>query len=238
MVKRALLIILGVLVIDQASKIYIKLSWPLDHSVHVFGEWFQLHFIENPGMAFGLTFGGETGKLALSIFRLLAIAGIAWYLRNLIKSKHPAELIYAIALILAGAAGNMVDSALYGVFFNEGSVWNGHYYQGYLGLAEFCSPSEGYSAFLLGNVVDMLYFPIINSTWPEWMPIIGGEDFQFFRPVFNISDAAITIGVAWIILRQRSVFKQLAEEEVTSVVADESTPSELTSTEERKPGEA
>lgn len=220
MVKRALFIILGVLAIDQASKIYIKLSWPLDHSVYVFGDWFQLHFIENPGMAFGLTFGGEIGKLALSIFRLLAITGIVWYLRNLIKTKHPAELIYAIALILAGAAGNMIDSAFYGIIFDKGSVWNGHYYQGYLGLAEVCEPAKGYSAFLMGNVVDMLYFPIVNSTWPEWMPFVGGQEFQFFRPVFNISDAAITIGVAWIILRQRRFFRHRADSDSAEALPD------------------
>lgn len=157
-------------------------------------------------MAFGLEFGGEWGKIALSLFRLIAISGIAWYLLKMIREKQHSGFVYAVSLILAGAVGNMIDSAFYGLIFDKGSVWNGHYYEGYLGLAEFCSPGSGYNGFLRGNVVDMLYFPLLDGTFPEWLPFWGGEPFQFFRPVFNIADAAISIGVALIIIRQKTFF--------------------------------
>jgi signal peptidase II len=229
--NRALLLIFAVLSADQILKIWIKLSWPLGHSYNVIGSKFQLHFIENPGMAFGLEFGGEWGKIALSLFRLVAISGIAWYLLKMIREQQHKGFIYAVSLILAGAIGNMIDSAFYGLIFDKGSVWNGHYYEGYLGLADFCNPGNGYQGFLRGNVVDMLYFPLFEGTFPQWLPIWGGEHFQFFRPVFNIADAAISIGVALIIIRQKTYFSRHHDEQ------QETTQDQVSSAEEVKSAE-
>ena len=206
--------IVSVLFVDQALKLWIKLSKPLGESVSVIGDIFYLHFIENPGMAFGLEFGGEAGKLALSLFRIVAIIGIGWYLRRIIKEGVPSGLIVAASLIFAGAFGNIIDSAFYGLIFDKGSVWNGHYYESYLGISELTNLGNGYTGFLKGNVVDMLYFPLLEGNFPDWFPIWGGEHFLFFRPVFNIADASITVGVLMIILWQKRYFRKslLAEE--------------------------
>jgi signal peptidase II len=188
-------------------KIWIKSTRELGHSTRVFGEWFYLHYIENPGMAFGLEFGGDWGKIALSVFRIVAAGVIFWYLLKLIREQSPKLFIISVALIFAGAVGNIIDSAFYGLIFDRGSVWNGHYYEGYSGIARFCSPPDGYTGFLTGNVVDMLYFPLIESYYPEWFPFgLGGQKFIFFRPVFNIADAAISIGLGLIVLFQRRFF--------------------------------
>ena len=223
---RAVLTIFSVLVLDQWLKIWIKLSRPLGDSQKMLGDFFYLHFIENPGMAFGLEFGGETGKLILSLFRVAAAFGIAWYLRKLILEKQHQGLIFAVALIFAGAVGNILDSAFYGLIFDKGSVWNGNYYEAYLGLAEFCKFGEGYAGVFKGNVVDMLYFPLIEGQFPQWMPIWGGEQFTFFRPVFNIADASITAGVGYIILRQKTFFAHHIEEQeaLPDQVAEEQKP--------------
>ena len=162
----------------------------------VFSDWFIIHFTENNGMAFGLEFAGEYGKLFLSIFRIGAIGIIAWYLYRLVKENVPSGLIVSISLILAGAIGNMIDSAFYGILFNE-SI--GQY-------AQFMPQEGGYSGFLHGRVVDMLYFPMIEGHYPQWFPLWAGEHFLFFRPVFNIADSAITIGVFTLLLFQRSFF--------------------------------
>lgn len=203
---RALFTICSVLLLDQWLKIWIKISRPLGDSQKIMGDFFYFHFIENPGMAFGLEFGGETGKLILSLFRVAAAFGIAWYLRKLILDKQHRGLIFAVSLIFAGAVGNIIDSAFYGLIFDKGSIWNGNYYESYLGLAELCSFGDGYAGVFQGNVVDMLYFPLIEGHFPDWMPLWGGQEFTFFRPVFNIADAAITAGVFYIILNQKSFF--------------------------------
>jgi len=178
----------------------------LGDSIQVFGDWFYLHYIENPGMAFGLEFGGDWGKILLSTFRLLACVVIAFYLVKLVKREASWLFVFSVSLILSGALGNIIDSAIYGLIFDKGSVWNGHYYEGYSGVAAFCSPSSGYTGLLTGNVVDMLYFPIIEGNWPEWMPWVGGQRMIFFRPVFNIADAAISVGLGIIVLKQKSFF--------------------------------
>lgn len=231
--RRALLTIFGVLFLDQWLKVWIKLSRPLGDSQEIIPNFFYLHFIENPGMAFGLEFGGEIGKLMLSLFRVFAALGIVWYLRKLILEKHHPGLIFSVALIFAGAVGNIIDSAFYGLIFDKGSVWNGHYYESYLGLADFTSFGNGYAGPFKGNVVDMLYFPIIEGTFPSWMPFWGGEEFTFFRPVFNIADSAITVGVAYIILRQSTFFKahpEAAEESDKVEVSQETDSAEGGST--------
>ncbi len=168
----------------------------IGEEIPMLGDWFILHFTENRGMAFGMEFGGDGGKLFLSIFRLLAVAGLSVGLWKLIKRNAHKGLIISLSLIIAGALGNILDSAFYGLLFGDS------HYQ----VAQFLPEGGGYAPFLFGNVVDMLYFPVINGTFPDWFPFWGGEDFQFFRPVFNISDAAISIGVFIIIIRQKKYF--------------------------------
>lgn len=171
----------------------------LDESIPVFGNWFYIHFIENPGMAFGLQFGGDAGKLLLSTFRIVAICGIAYYLWQLIRNKAHGGFIIATSLVLAGAAGNIIDSAFYGLIFSESPLYTPQ-------TAEFLPEGGGYAGFLHGHVVDMLYFPIIEGYWPEWVPYIGGDFFQFFRPIFNIADSAITVGIFIILFNQKKFF--------------------------------
>ena len=192
--KKPIALILSVLMLDQALKFWIKSNLIIGEEIRLF-DWFIIHFIENNGMAFGMEFGGEWGKYLLSIFRVIAIGGIAWYLNTLVKEETDKGVIMSVALVLAGAMGNMIDSAFYGMIF-------GHSYGQIATLME-----GGYSGFLQGHVVDMFYFPIINSHFPEWLPIWGGDHFIFFRPVFNIADAAISVGVINILLFHRSFFK-------------------------------
>jgi signal peptidase II len=191
----ALLIIGGILIIDQLLKIYIKTNLMEGEDIHVFGNWFILHFTENKGMAFGLEFGGKTGKLILSLFRIAAIGAIGWYLSQLIKQKAAKGLIISISLILAGAIGNILDSAFYGMLFSHSHNQ----------VAEFLPEGGGYASFLHGKVVDMLYFPIIKGYLPEFL---GGKYFIFFRPVFNIADTAITTGVLMVLVFQKRYFNK------------------------------
>ncbi len=195
--KKSILIIVLILIIDQVLKFWIKTHMILGQEFHVFGDWFIIHFTENNGMAFGMEFWGKHGKLFLSIFRILAVISIGWYINYLIKHKAPNGLVLSIALIMAGAIGNIIDSVFYGVIFNES------YYQ----VAELLPPEGGYAPLLQGRVVDMFYFPILQGHYPDWFPFRAGEEFIFFRPVFNIADSAITVGVAFILIFQKSFFK-------------------------------
>src|SRR5690554_6205208 len=185
----------------------------MDQSIPVFGNWFFIHFIENPGMAFGLEFGGEMGKLALSLFRIIAIIFIAIYLRKLIKEQANRGLIFCVSLVFAGAIGNIIDSAFYGVIFSESPPFSPQ-------TAVMFPPEGGYASFLHGHVVDMLYFPIIDTTWPEWVPWLGGGKLQFFRPIFNIADSAISIGMILILINQKRFFP--SEKKKEAVVETES----------------
>lgn len=203
--KKPLLIILIILVIDQALKIWIKTNMELRDSTHIF-NWFQIYFTENPGMAFGLQFGGSWGKIALSIFRIFAIGGLFYWLNNLVKNKAGMAALTAVSMVTAGAIGNMIDSAFYGLIFDKGLTWSAEMAQwiGYGGLATFSA--EGYAPLLQGCVVDMLYFPIWEGVLPEWIPFKGGDYFIFFRPIFNIADVSISVGVGLLILFQKKVF--------------------------------
>ena len=215
MLKKALITVAAVLILDQASKFWVKTNMYLDQSIPVFGNWFYIHFIENPGMAFGMELWGDYGKLLLTLFRLAAAGGFTWYLLKLIREEAHPGLIISISLVLAGAVGNIIDSVFYGVIFSESPYYS-------TDVAVFLPPEGGYGKLLHGNVVDMLYFPIIDGYWPDWIPFIGGDRFQFFRPVFNIADAAISVGLAIIIIWQRKFFKK--EEEQASPEAE--TPQE------------
>ena len=165
---------------------------------NVLGNWFLIHFTENYGMAFGIQFAGEAGKLILSIFRILAVVAIGYYLFTLTKKNANTGLIVCISMIFAGALGNIIDSAFYGLIFSEST---------YNQIATFLPENGGYGSFLHGKVVDMLYFPIINGRFPEWFPGWANENFVFFKPVFNIADSSITIGVFYLILFQRKIFR-------------------------------
>jgi signal peptidase II len=221
--KIPLITVLSVLFIDQSIKIYIKLNYPLGE-VGRFADWCILHFTENPGMAFGFEFGGEYGKLALSIFRILACIGGMFYIRHIIRTKEHPGFIFSVSLILAGAIGNILDSAFYGVLFDKGTILHSDFqeYIPYDGIASFAQ-GKGYAPSMFGCVVDMFYFPMISGVFPEWFPIWGGEDFQFFRPIFNFADASISSGIGIIILFQKKFAKK-------TETVEESIPVETTTT--------
>jgi signal peptidase II len=217
--KHVVFIIATIIIVDQVLKIWIKTTYPTGEVIRVFGmDWFRLHFIENPGMAWGWKFGNETGKIVLTLFRLAAVIFGTWYLGQIVKKKYSKGFIVCASLIYAGALGNLIDSMFYGMFFDKGL----HYeptindYISYSGIAQFSS--EGYSSFLHGSVVDMLYFPMFSGNFPSWMPWVGGESFEFFSPIFNIADASISIGVITLLLFQKRFFKKHSENKHPSSV--------------------
>ena len=217
------LLIIGVLAVDQCLKVWIKTNLAYGEEIMMLGQpWALIHFVENEGMAFGLTLGGEHGKLALSLFRIVAVGFLFYYLRILLRSEVTFGTIVSFSLILAGAIGNIIDSAFYGVIFSE-TPYHG-------GVATIFPEGGGYAGFLYGKVVDMFYFPMFEGFFPDWLPLWGGEHFQFFRPVFNVADAAITVGVLSLLIFHRSFFSTQTEEEepmgdnADEVAADEAGP--------------
>lgn len=191
---------MGVLIIDQSIKIYVKTTFHLWEETSILGsDRFFLYFTENKGMAFGLEFGGRAGKLALTLFRIVAVSGIGFYLAYLLKRQAPRSLIISIALVFAGATGNIIDSVFYGALFSASGVHT---------VAEFLPPGGGYESLLFGHVVDMFYFPLWSGIYPDWLPFLGGKSFTFFKPVFNVADAAISTGVISVLFFQRAHLHQ------------------------------
>ena len=196
--KRSIWIVLTTLVLDQALKIWVKTHMYLGQEHQIF-DWFYIHFTENNGMAFGMEFGGDWGKLGLSLFRIVFVVFMASFLLKLIRKNADKVLIISLSLVLAGAIGNIIDGTFYGILFSES----------YRQLATFLPEAGGYAPLFFGKVVDMFYFPIFKGNFPEWIPFWGGDHFEFFRPVFNIADSAISIGVAIMVIFQKKVMKEL-----------------------------
>lgn len=186
----AVLVIVLVLLVDQVSKIWVKTHMALYDMIHI-TDWFKIYFVENNGMAFGIE---AIGKLFLSLFRLVAVGAIIVYLSRIIKENYKTGFIACIALVLAGASGNIIDSVFYGAFFE--ASYSGH-------IASAVPFGEGYASLLHGKVVDMFYFPLIEGTYPDWFPIMGGQDFLFFRFIFNVADSAISVGVVILLIFYR-----------------------------------
>ncbi len=196
------LIALVVILMDQASKLLVYHNMYLHQEINVIGEWFKLHYLLNPGMAFGIRWESEFGKLALTIFRIVAMFGISYYLVTQVRRKAHGGFLLCLALILGGAIGNVIDSTFYGVFLNN-------------------APVESPTRWFHGQVIDMLYFPLFNFYWPEWVPIKGGQYFEFFSPVFNIADSCIFIGVATIMIAQKRFFADQFEGDSNSLPSEE-----------------
>ena len=202
--RNAIFIIALIIVADQALKIWIKTHYNFGPVMNVMGlPWFRLYFIENKGMAWGWEFGGDWGKMILTLFRLAAVIFGTWYLGRIVKQNYHRGFIICASLIYAGALGNLLDSMFYGLIFEEST---------YAHVAKIF-PAHGYAGFLHGRVVDMLYFPLVKSHFPSWVPLIGGDDFEFFSPIFNIADASISVGVITLFVFQKKFFRKHKKED-------------------------
>ena len=184
------------IIVDQFLKLWIKTNMFLGQEHKIF-DWFIIHFTENNGMAFGLELGGQTGKILLTLFRIVVVSFGIGYIYKLSKEKIPSGALTSIGLIVGGAIGNIIDSLFYGVIFNHS----------YSNIASFLPKTGGYSRFLEGKVVDMFYFPIVNTHFPSWVPFVADQHFIFFRPVFNIADAGISVGIFTLVIFYRKFFK-------------------------------
>lgn len=191
------LLVLAILLIDQWLKIWVKTNMSLHESIEIF-SWFKISFIENNGMAFGMEIGS---KIFLSVFRMVAVAGLSYYIWLQLKEKARNGYVVLLTMILAGAIGNLIDCMFYGLIFNVSTPYN---------VAEFVSFGDGYAPFLMGRVVDMFYFPLIEATWPTWMPIVGGQDFVFFSPVFNFADSCVSVGIIALLIFYRKELSQIS----------------------------
>lgn len=199
-------IVAAIIVMDQIVKILVKTHLHIGEDIPLIGDWCHLHFIENEGFAFGMSLGGAVGKVVLTLFRIVASTGIGWYIVHLLKTGGRTSLIACLTLIFAGAVGNLIDSCFYGLVFSES----------FYDVAVLFPPEGGYAPLLQGKVVDMFYFPLFEFDWPEWVPAIGGNHFEFFSAIFNVADAAITIGVIWLIIELAFLaprVQKVAEEE-------------------------
>lgn len=204
---KSIIFISVILIADQILKIWVKTHMTLGEEIKILGNWFIILFVENNGMAFGFEFAGNYGKIFLSVFRIIAVIAIGWYLVKLSKKEDfPMGFVACVALIFTGAIGNIIDSAFYGLLFNHS----------YGQVAQLFPEGGGYSTFLHGKVVDMFYFPIIQGNYPKWVPFLGGNEFIFFRPVFNIADSSITVGIFSILLFYRKYFNSPVTKEVKS----------------------
>lgn len=201
------LLVLAILVIDQALKIWVKTNMSLHESIEI-ASWFKISFIENNGMAFGMEIGS---KIFLSIFRIVAVIGLIYYIWLQLIEKARSGYIVLLAMILAGAIGNLIDCMFYGLIFNVSTPYN---------VAEFVSFGDGYAPFLMGRVVDMFYFPLVESTWPQWMPIVGGQSFVFFSPIFNFADANVSVGIIALLLFYRKELSKISFSEPKPVTED------------------
>ena len=204
----AVLVVFAVLLIDQIIKIWVKTSMTLHESIHV-TDWFYITFIENNGMAFGMQLGS---KIVLSLFRVVAISALGYYIWLEVKRKAKTGYLVCLSLVLAGAAGNLIDCMFYGLVFNASSP----YY-----LSYFVPFGTGYAPFLMGKVVDMFYFPLIETEWPLWMPFVGGEHFVFFSPVFNFADSCISVSVVWLLLFYRQEISRMSFSKVIDKPKDQ-----------------
>jgi signal peptidase II len=214
--RSVFLIILLIVAVDQALKIYVKTHYHLDESKLIFGHWFRIYFIENEGMAYGWKLGGEFGKMALTLFRLAAVIFGVFYIKKIIEKKYKPAFIFCVALIFAGALGNLIDSMFYGLIFEDSTAFPSN-------IARIF-PAHGYAGFLHGKVVDMLYFPIIHTHFPSWFPFWGGEPFEFFSPIFNIADASISIGIIAIFVFQKKFFGSHSHEAAPEKLIQDEVP--------------
>ena len=217
--QTVIILVLAIILLDQGLKFYIKLNYFAGEEHKVLGEWFRLHFVENEGMAWGWKFGGDVGKITLTVFRLIAVIWGTFLIRDFIRKQYHKGFIICTALIYAGALGNLIDSMFYGLFFD--STYNLGNHQNFEVVAHLLT-GKGYGSFLQGKVVDMLYFPLFKSNFPSWFPFWGGERFEFFSPVFNVADASITIGVLLIFVFQNKFFKKPKKEVETNTLSNES----------------
>lgn len=198
----AISLVAALIVIDQVVKIIVKTNMVMGEEFNVIGTWFRIHFTENEGFAFGTSFGGRAGKIALTVFRLLASGAIVWLLCRLLRKGTRTSLVVSLSLILAGAVGNLVDCLFYGRIFSES----------FYSVATLFPPEGGYAPFLEGRVVDMFYFPLFAFDWPACLPFVGGQHFEFFNAIFNVADSAVTIGVIWLIVDQIFLEKKSPED--------------------------
>ena len=207
--KKIIAITVLILFLDQFSKIYVKTHFYLGESINVFGlDWFKLTFVENPGMAYGLHFGGLWGKYALIILRIALAIGMVVLFKKWLKEGASNYLIIPMAMIFAGAIGNVFDGIFYGVIFDSGTFYDtaSERWIDYGGVSKLTAFGDGYSDLMKGCVVDMLHFPLVDTTWPDWVPIFGGNRIEFFKYIFNVADSAITVGALFLYIFRKKAF--------------------------------